>query len=138
MALARASESWAWNSNDRVFQMRWLGWTRCEVKTPPVLPRNHVVFGTEQQAIKMLTTSGPYMVLGRSSESSRGQKHFPDLSCPSSICLEKELLCWQAGEHKAPKQMLSSKSGTSPYSQGVCEVLKYQIQSILGNKTNFS
>lgn len=70
--------------------------------------------------------------------SAGGQKHFPDVSCSSSTRLEKELLCWQAGEHKAPKQMFSLKSGTSPCSQGVCEVLKHQIQSILGNETNSS
>lgn len=70
--------------------------------------------------------------------SAGGQKHFPDLSCSSSTRLEKELLCWQAGEHKAPKQMLSLMSGTSPYRLGVCEVLKHQIQSILVNEANSS
>lgn len=34
--------------------------------------------------------------------------------------------------------MLSLKSGTSPYSQGVCEVSKHQIQSFIGNETNSS
>lgn len=37
MALARAGESWAWNSNDSVYQMRWLRWTSVRSKTPPVL-----------------------------------------------------------------------------------------------------